>query len=217
MKDEDIEKVVSILEKEVEKYDSPVVELEEIHNNNPFKILVSTILSARTRDETTKKAINKLFKKVNSPKDLRKLSKKEIEELIYPVGFYHNKAGFLKKLPEALEDFDNKFPQEMSELLKIPGVGRKTANIVLSTAFNKPAIAVDTHVHRIMNRLGYVSTDKPEETEKDLMKKLPKKYWNKINYLLVSHGQNVCTPISPYCSKCGIREYCEQKRVENTR
>jgi len=209
-----IDKIYSILVKETKKYSTPVVELVEEQTKDPFKVLVATILSARTKDEVTKFAVRKLFSKIKKPKDIHKFSQKEIEELIYPVGFYKNKAKFLKKLPQFIE---NGIPQEIEELIKLPGVGRKTANLVRSVAFSKPAICVDVHVHRISNRLGYVKTKTPYETEMRLRKILPKKYWLKWNYLLVSFGQNLCRPISPKCSECPIKTYCKKVGVSKSR
>ncbi|PJA23057.1 endonuclease III, partial [archaeon CG_4_10_14_0_2_um_filter_Archaea_38_6] len=208
------DEIVRILRKEARNNNTPVVELIEERSHDAFKVLASTILSARTKDETTMNASRRLFESVKNPENLAELSLKQIEELIYPVGFYRNKAKFLKKLPLYL---GNGVPDTMDELVKIPGVGRKTANIVLSIAFNKKVIAVDTHVHRITNRWGLAMTKTPLETEQALMKKLPEKYWNEINYLLVSFGQNTCTPISPKCSKCLIYNYCMRVGVKKHR
>ena len=210
----DIDSVYGILKKEVRNYKVPVVDLVEIQTKDPFKVLLATILSARTKDETTLKAVKKLFPKVKKPSDLEKLSKKEIEKLIYPVGFYHNKAEHLKKFPLVLKrEFNNIIPSTVEELIKLPGVGRKTANLVVAVAFNKPAICVDTHVHTITNRLGYVNTKNPLKTELQLRKKLPKKYWTTFNSILVAFGQNLCRPVSPFCSRCPINRYCNKVGV----
>jgi endonuclease III len=218
MKKVNINKVYSILKKEVKKYHVPVIELIEAQTKEPFKVLVATILSARTKDETTTLAAERLFKKVKKPKDFEKLSAKQIEKLIYPVGFYKNKAKYLKKLPIILkQEFNNKIPTTIEDLIKLPGVGRKTANLVVAVAFKKPAICIDIHVHRITNRLGYVNTKKPFETEKVLRKKLPMKYWTTFNTFLVAFGQNLCRPVSPWCSKCPIIQYCNQINVKETR
>src|SRR3989344_7952375 len=215
MKNVDIDKIYKILKKEVKGYKVPVVDLVKIKTKSHFNVLVATILSARTKDETTIKVCEKLFEMVKCPDDFEKLSAKEIENLIYPVGFYKTKAKHLKKLPGVLKkEFNGKIPSEIDDLLKLPGVGRKTANLVRAVGFNKPAVTVDVHVNRIMNRLGYVKTKNPYETEMELREKLPKKYWEKINYLLVAFGQNLCRPVSPYCSKCPIIEYCNQINVE---
>jgi endonuclease III len=205
----DIGKIYDILKEEVKNYKVPVVDLIQVQTKDPFKVLVTTILSARTKDETTVKAVKKLFKKIGKPIDLEKYSEKEIQELIFPVGFYKNKAAYLKQLPKALEMFDGKVPDKIDDLLKLPGVGRKTANLVIVIAFNKPGICVDVHVHRISNRLGYVYTKTPFETEMALRKKLPKKYWLGYNSILVAFGQNTCRPITPKCHRCPITRYCK--------
>jgi endonuclease-3 len=179
---------------------------------DPFKVLVGTILSARTKDEVSYPASNRLFKYVKKPSDFKKLTLNKIEKLILPVNYYKTKAKCLKALSSL-----KKVPDNMEDLLKIKGVGRKTANIVLNVAFGKPAIAVDTHVHRISNRLGYVTTKTPKQTEIALINKLPKKYWGFYNYLLVVWGQNICTPLAPWCSKCKIKKYCKRINVEKSR
>jgi len=218
MKNVDIDIVYNILKKEVKKYKIPVVDLVKIKTKSHFNVLIATILSARTKDETTIKVCEKLFERVKCLDDLEKLSSKEIEKLIYPVGFYKTKAKHLKKLPGVLrKEFDGKIPSEIDDLLKLPGVGRKTANLVRAVGFGKPAVTVDVHVNRIMNRLGYVKTKTPHETEIVLREKLPKKYWGKINYLFVAFGQNLCRPISPWCSKCKIIKYCNQIGVKSKR
>ena len=209
LSNQEIKQIYKILKKETKNYKVPVVDLIEIQTKDPFKVLLATILSARTKDETTIKACTKLFKKVQKPEDLEKLTEKEIQKLIYPVGFYKTKAKHLKKLPEILKrEFNNQIPDNIDDLLKLPGVGRKTANLVVAVAFQKPAICVDTHVHRIMNRIGYVKTKTPLETEMELRKKLPEEYWTTINSRLVAFGQHLCTPIKPKCHKCPIKNYC---------
>lgn len=217
MKSVNINKIYSILKKEVSNYNVPVVDLVETQTRDPFRVLVATILSARTKDETTTLATKNLFKKVKKPKDLEKLSIKEIERLIYPVGFYKNKAKYLKQLPKSLNEFDNRVPSNIDDLVKLPGVGRKTANLVVAVGFRKKAVCVDVHVHRIMNRLGYVRTKTPYQTEMALRKKLPEKYWIKMNSILVAFGQNLCRPISPYCSRCPIIKYCNRVNVRQSR
>jgi endonuclease III len=175
---------------------------------------VATLLSARTNDKTTSIVCKKLFAKVNSAKDLEKLTVKQIEKLIYPIGFYRNKAKHLKLLPVVLkEKFNNKVPHTIEELIELPGVGRKTANLVMAVAFKIPAICVDVHVNRIMNRFGYIKTKNPLETEMVLRKKLPKKYWLKINYVIVAFGQNLCKPINPRCDVCPVYKYCKRVGV----
>ncbi len=214
----DIDRIVEILERESKKWDVPVVSLMSRHDRDPFKILISTILSLRTKDEVTAKASERLFKKADNPYDMVKLSEEEIEKLIYPVGFYRNKAKTIKEICKTLiEKYNGKVPDSLDELLKLKGVGRKTANLVVTLGFDKPGICVDTHVHRIMNRIGYVKTKTPEETEFALRKKLPKKYWKIINELLVALGQHICHPTSPKCSVCPIKDYCRKVGVKRSR
>ncbi len=209
----DIVKFINVLRKEVTSYRVPVVDLLAVQTRSPFKVLVATILSARTKDEVTAAASQRLFEKAPDAKSLAKLSEKQIQELIFPVGFYKSKAGYLKKLPKALASFDNKIPQEIEELVRLPGVGRKTANLVRAVAFDKDAICVDTHVHRIMNIWGYVHTKNPLETEQALRIKLPKKYWKEVNKILVAFGQYTCRPVSPHCYRCVLEEDCPQLGV----
>ena len=166
----------------------------EVFGNDPYKTLVSTLLSSRTKDETTLEASKRLFKKAPDIKSLNKLESSEISKLIHPVGFYKTKSKQLKTLSKTIiEEFDSKVPNTREDLMKLPGVGRKTANLVLNRAFGKPAIAVDTHVHRISNMLGWVGTKTPEQTERELNEKLPKKYWTDINRLFVSIGRQYTT------------------------
>lgn len=191
----------------------PVVDLIAVQSKDPFKVLVATILSARTKDETTAEAAARLFKKAPTVDALTELSPKTLEKLIYPVGFYKNKARFLHALPEALGRFGNKVPDSMDDLLSLPGVGRKTANLVLSTAFQKQAICVDTHVHRIMNIWQYVDTTTPEQTEQALRAKLPEEHWLSVNSLLVAFGQSICRPVGPQCDICTLEPQCPQYGV----
>ncbi len=204
----EISGLIAAVKKEVETYEVPVVDLIATQTKDPFKILVATILSARTQDKTTAEASARLFKKAQDPLSLQKLSEEEIRGLIYPVGFYKSKAGYLAKLPRALEAFSGRIPDDIESLVKLPGVGRKTANLVRSVAFGKPAICVDTHVHRIMNIWGYVKTKTPLQTEMALRKKLPEKHWMEINAILVAFGQGTCRPISPHCDRCVIESAC---------
>ena len=211
-------KVLKILEEEFPKWNAPVVSLLAEKTKDPYKVLISTIISLRTKDETTAESSKRLFKKADNPYDMVNLSEEEIAKLIYPAGFYKNKAKQIKQISkEIIEKYNGKVPDTLEELLKFKGVGRKTANLVLSEGYGKPAICVDIHVHRICNRLGFVKTKTPEETEFELMKKVPKKYWNKINKLLVAFGQTICKPISPFCSKCPVEKYCEKVGVEKHR
>ncbi len=213
-----IDEVIKILKKKVVHYKVPVVDLIEIQTKDPFKVLVTTILSARTKDEVTHDAVKRLFKLVKKPKDFDKLTTKQIEKIIYPVGFYKTKARHLKKLPLSLqENFNGKIPNVIEELIKLPGVGRKTANLVVAVAFKLPGMCVDTHVHKISNRLGYIKTKTPLQSEMALRKKLPLKYWETYNSMIVAFGQNICRPVSPWCSKCPIRKYCKRIGVKISR
>ena len=202
------------LRQEVRYYSVPVVDLIAVQTKDPFKILVATILSARTKDETTAAAADRLFKVAPDRESLARLSREEIQKKIYPVGFYKSKAVYLKKLPRAMEDFQGKVPATIEELVTLPGVGRKTANLVMSVAFDKDAICVDTHVHRMMNIWGYVKTKTPLETEMALRKKLPRQHWKEINSLLVAFGQGTCRPVSPHCDRCVLKDLCPQKGVK---
>lgn len=201
---------------EFSKHRMPVVDLIEIQTKDPFKVLVATILSARTRDETTALAAQRLFSKINSIEDINKFDIDTIERLIYPVGFFHEKAKNLIKLPIVIQNkFNGQIPQTVEELIDLPGVGRKTANLVVAVAFNKPAICVDIHVYRICNRLGYLDTKNPLQTEMQLRKWLPQKYWITFNSCFVSFGQNTCTPINPHCDHCPIFKYCSRVGVKS--
>jgi endonuclease-3 len=181
--------------------------------DNPFKVLISVILSQRTRDENTAIASKKLFSSFDTVEKLANARTSEVEKLIKNSGFYNVKAKRIKEVSRILlEKYNGKVPDNIDELLKLPGVGRKTANCVLVYAFRKPAMPVDTHVHRISNRVGLVKTKTPEQTEKELVKVIPEKYWIKINELLVKHGQNFCKPITPMCSKCPIIRFCNYGR-----
>ncbi len=191
----------------------PVVDLIAVQTRDPFKVLVATILSARTKDETTAKASARLFKHAPDAVSLSRLSVEKIAKLIFPVGFYNTKAKHLLKLPEKLQPFNGKVPDTIEELLTLPGVGRKTANLVVGVAFQKPAICVDTHVHRILNIWKYVDTDTPLKTEMSLRTKLPEKHWIGVNSILVAFGQSVCRPVSPHCDICPLEKMCPQKGV----
>ncbi len=214
----EIEKIVETLKKELKKFGDPVVTKVAKEKRSPYRVLISTLLSLRTKDETTLKASERLFKEADTPEKMIKLSEEEIEKLIYPVGFYHRKAKQIIQISKILLDkYNGKVPDKLEELLSLPGVGRKTANLVLNEGFGKLGICVDTHVHRISNRLGLVKTKNPTETEFALMKILPKKYWIIFNTLLVTLGQNICTPVSPKCSVCPINKYCKKVGVEKHR
>ncbi len=203
-----IDTVVAKLEKEVAGYAVPVVDLIAVQTKDPFKVLVATILSARTRDEVTAKVAARLFKVAPTVEDLARLDREHLAGILYPVGFYRSKAGYLAALPAALAGFGGKVPDDIDALVTLPGVGRKTANLVVAVAFNRPAICVDTHVHRIMNIWGYVHTRNPLETEMALREKLPRRYWIRINGLLVAFGQGTCKPLRPHCDRCVIEDQC---------
>ncbi len=212
------DQIYKILETRFKEFPTPVVDFIEVQTKDPFKILVATILSARTKDGTTTKVVEKLFKEVSKPEDLNRLSIAELERLLYPVGFYKHKAEYLKALPKVLkEEFNNQIPEEIDELIKLPGVGRKTANLVRAIAFKKPAVCVDVHVHRIFNRLGMIITKNPLETEMTLRKELPVKYWIHFNSYFVAFGQNLCTPRKPKCSECPIYDGCRRIGVKESR
>ncbi len=206
------------MRKESVKWDVPVVTLAAVSSHDPFKVLISTILSLRTQDKTTEEASKRLFHLADNPIHMLKLSAREIEKAIYPVGFYKTKAKTILYLcHELIEKHRSSVPDDLDELLRLKGVGRKTANLVVTLGYGKPGICVDTHVHRISNRWGYVKTKTPLETEMVLRKKLPKKYWIEDNTLLVSFGQHLCRPISPKCSQCPIEIYCDKIGVEKSR
>jgi endonuclease III len=212
--DRSIATVYRLLRKEFDKHRMPVVELIELQTNDPFKVLVTTILSARTKDQTTAAAAKRLFTKVTTPADLSRLTVAQIEKLVYPVGFYRDKARHLKELPAVLQEkFAGTIPQTVEELIELPGVGRKTANLVVAVAFDKPAVCVDIHVHRIFNRLGYLSTKTPFDTEMELRAHLPIGYWTTFNSYFVSFGQNRCHPVRPQCDGCPIAKYCARVGV----
>ncbi len=205
-----IDKIMKILYQEAKNLKPPVIERVYKKYKSPFYVLIATVLSARTKDETTHKVSINLFNYIKSPEDLIKISYEKLCNLIYPVGFYKTKAKNLKKLGEELiKEFSGKVPDTIEELIKLPGVGRKTANLVITEVFDKYGICVDTHVHRITNRWGYIKTKTPFESEMKLREILPKKYWKDINRLLVTYGQNICKPLNPQCNKCKINKYCE--------
>ena len=218
MKDRDIHSAIKILRQEVPKWETPIVTLMAETYHSSFRVLISCILSLRTQDATTAKASHRLFALADSPETMVKLTAKKIEKLIYPVGFYRTKARDILEICQTLIDrYAGQVPDSIDELLKFRGVGRKTANLVVTLGYRKAGICVDTHVHRISNRWGYVKTKTPEKTEFALRAKLPKQYWIEYNDLLVSFGQHLCRPISPVCSQCPVRQYCRQIGVTATR
>ena len=211
MNEREIHAAIRILRRQVPKWDTPVVTLMAETYESPFRVLISCILSLRTQDATTAKASHRLFAIADSPEAMVRLSAKKIEKLIYPVGFYKTKAQNIREMCQLIIDqHHGKVPDEIDELLKFKGVGRKTANLVVTLGYNKPGICVDTHVHRISNRWGYIKTTTPEKTEFALRDKLPSRYWIEYNNLLVNFGQHLCRPISPVCTQCPIKKYCRQ-------
>ena len=189
-------------------------ELREAENGSPLSILIGTILSARTRDENTSAVVRKLFLRYKTARALARAKVSDVEKIIKSTGFYHVKAKRIIEVASIIDSkYSGKVPQALDKLIELPGVGRKTANCVLVYAFDKPAIPVDTHVHRISNRLGLVKTKTPEDTEDELMKKIPKEYWIRINDTFVMYGQNICKPISPMCTVCKIKRECNYYRT----
>jgi endonuclease-3 len=216
---EHLEEIFKLLKKEINKtYDASQSKWDEIVDN-PFTTLISCILSLRTKDKVTEKASIRLLKKYDTPQKLTKLSAKKIQSLIYPVGFYKTKSKRIKEISKTLiEKYDGNVPDDFDELLKLKGVGRKTANIVMAYGHKKLGfLPIDTHCHRIPNRLGWIKTKTPEQTELELRKILPKKYWDDFNHLFVTFGQTICVPISPFCSKCPIKKYCKRVSVTKSR
>jgi endonuclease III len=214
-----LNRVLRKLKKEIRKWKIPAVGvIADRAADRPFETLISTILSLRTKDKVTEAASQRLLDRAPTPEILMKLPIKEIEQLIYPVGFYHTKARNLGEIcRRLLQDFGGAVPRSMEELLKLPGVGRKTANLVLTVGFGDYGICVDTHVHRISNLWGYVATKTPEETEFALRKTLPRRHWKIYNDILVTFGQNLCVPASPWCSKCPVAEYCLRIGLKRSR
>ena len=207
-----------LLRKQVKTLQLPWLENFALHDRDPFKILISCILSLRTQDRTTGPASERLFKFAPDPSSLSRLPLKTIEKAIYPVGFYHVKAATIRDISrEMLEQHNGRVPSSMEGLLELKGVGRKTANLVLTRGFNKYGICVDTHVHRITNRWGLVRTKTPNETELALRELLPKRFWKDLNMNLVAFGQAICQPISPLCSKCRVVDYCSRVGVTKNR
>ncbi|MBN1566918.1 MAG: endonuclease III [Acidobacteria bacterium] len=214
-----LNRVLSILKKAVQKWKVPAVGvIAGRAMDRPFETLVSTILSLRTKDAVTEAASHRLLARAPTPQILASLSVAEIERLIFPVGFYHTKAKHLiESCRSLLDNYEGKVPRSMDALLKLPGVGRKTANLVLTVGFGDYGICVDTHVHRISNLWGFVRTKTPEETEFELRKKLPRRHWIAYNDILVTFGQNLCVPVSPWCSKCPVARYCPRIGLRRSR
>ncbi|MFH0738091.1 MAG: endonuclease III [Candidatus Micrarchaeota archaeon] len=203
------------METEAGKRDAVIFRAEDATGGSPFKILLFTMLSARTRDEATMKATERLFKRAKTPKQIRSLDVRSLERLLSGVGFFRTKARHLMKTCRLLEDKDGTIPNSLEGLLALPGVGRKTANIVLARAFHKNTVGVDVHVHRISNRLGIARTKKPEETERALVSVIPEALLPKLNRSFVAYGQTVCLPRRPRCSACAIRHLCARAGVSS--
>ena len=207
-----------LLRKQVKTLQLPWLENLAAHHRDPFKILIACILSLRTHDRTTGPASERLFKLAATPQLLARLPHKTIEKAIYPVGFYRVKARTIRVIARTLlEKHDGRVPGTIEGLLSLKGVGRKTANLVLTRGFDQYGICVDTHVHRITNRWGLIRTKTPDETEFALRELLPKRYWKDLNLNLVAFGQAICQPISPFCSKCRIAAFCKKRGVERNR
>ncbi|HUU30212.1 MAG TPA: endonuclease III [archaeon] len=218
MKENQIHEVIEKLKSAAESWNVPIVTDISRQRRDPFKVLIGTVLSLRTKDETTARAVERLFKLAETPAQMLQLSAELIAKAIYPVGFYKTKAAnILRICSQLVEKHDGIVPDEIDELLTFQGVGRKTANLVVTLGYGKPGICVDTHVHRISNRLGYVKTKSPEKTEFALRKRLPSQYWIIYNDLLVAFGQNLCKPISPFCSRCPLSHLCERVGVNRFR
>lgn len=211
MKDNDINTVIKILKQQLSVGTMPIVSHLAAKQRDPFVILISTLLSLRTKDEVTAVATERLFELASTPEEMLKVPVDKIAKTIYPVGFYRVKARNIHHAcRELIKRFDSKVPDDIDILLSIKGVGRKTANLVVSLAYGKDAICVDTHVHRISNRLGYVKTKMPDETEFALRKKLPRRHWIIYNTIMVAFGRKTCKPISPLCSQCPVKKYCDR-------
>jgi len=218
MKDSQINAVIKILKKELAVGTMPIVSHLAKNQRDPFVILISTLLSLRTKDEVTAVATERLFELASTPEEMLKVPLDKIAKAIYPAGFYRVKARNIHHAcMELINRFASKVPDDIDDLLSIKGVGRKTANLVVSLAYGKDAICVDTHVHRISNRLGYVKTKTPDETEFALRKKLPRRHWIIYNTIMVAFGRQTCKPVSPICTRCPINEYCARVGVTLSR
>lgn len=209
---------IAILRQEVPNWDVPVVTLMAQEKREPYRVLISTLLSLRTQDQTTAKAAQRLFALADTPQSMLRLDRQTIERAIYPVGFYRNKAVQILDISQRLlDEFDGRVPDDIGTLTTFHGVGRKTANLVVAEGYGIPAICVDTHVHRISNRWGYLKTKDPLATEMALRKKLPRQYWIEYNPMLVALGQHVCKPTSPICSACPVAPFCKRVSVQRSR
>jgi len=213
-----LRKIVPLLRRAVKGWADPSVTVIAKRTRSPFRVLVSTVISARTKDEVTSRASERLFAAASTPEEMVRLGEKAIAELIYPAGFYRTKARSILALSRKLiDEFASRVPDDLDLLLTLPGVGRKTANLVVTLAFGGAGICVDTHVHRIVNRVGALATANPMETEFALRAVLPKRHWIEINDLLVTYGKEICTPVSPRCSKCALPSLCARVGVGRSR
>ncbi|MGV8058452.1 MAG: endonuclease III domain-containing protein [Smithellaceae bacterium] len=218
MQDSQINDVIKILKKELAVGAMPIVSHLAADQRDPFVILISTLLSLRTKDEVTEVATERLFQLASTPKEMLKVSLDKIAKTIYPVGFYRVKARTIHHTcRELIERFSSKVPDNLDDLLSIKGVGRKTANLVVALAYGKDAICVDTHVHRISNRLGYIKTTTPEKSEYALREKLPRRHWIIYNTIMVAFGRKTCKPVSPLCSQCPVFKFCDRVGVTTSR
>ena len=218
MDDRNMAAIICLLERELETKELPIVTKLAEEHRNPFEILVSTLISLRTKDEVTAAATERLFALASTPEEMVGLAEAEIQKAIYPAGFYRNKAETIRQVcRELIDRFHSRVPDSIEELLTFRGVGRKTANLVVALGFNGAGLCVDTHVHRISNRIGYVRTKTPDDTEFALRAKLPAEHWSRYNTLLVAFGRNTCRPVSPLCSGCPIAAYCDRVDVKKSR
>lgn len=219
MQDNDIHEVIAILQEAIKQWpETTLAQVAEQTRSDPFRILIGTVLSLRTKDETTAEACKRLFSLASTPKKMVTLSEETIDHAIYPVGFHTTKAkNILAICHILLDEYNSRVPDDIDTLITLPGVGRKTANLVVTMGYGKPGICVDIHVHRISNRWGYVHTKDPGKTEFALRDKLPQEYWIGYNDLLVIYGQNLCRPTSPFCSRCRLASYCDRVGVEKYR
>jgi endonuclease III len=214
----DIDRFVETVAARYKDWNPPIITFIANRGATPFEVLISTVLSLRTKDEVTSQAARRLFQEARTPEQILALGEKRLTSLIYPVGFYPTKARRLLEISRIiLNEHNGQVPDTLAALLELPGVGRKTANLVLVEGFKKPAICVDTHVHRISNRIGYVKTRTPDQTEMALREKLPRRHWIRYNELLVAFGQVVCRPVSPFCSKCPVTDMCPRIGVDKHR
>jgi endonuclease-3 len=211
-------RILAIIRREAPAWNAPVLTLMAAEKRDPFLTLIGCVLSLRTKDETTALAAPRLFAQAATPQAILAMEPDAIAKLIYPVGFYRTKARTIRSISEKLlDDYNGRVPDDIDELTKLPGVGRKTANLVVTEAYGKPGICVDTHVHRISNRWGLVKAATPDKTEQALRQALPQRYWIECNSLLVAFGQTLCQPVSPWCSRCPVSRFCPQIGVTHSR